>query len=211
MLARVDSIKVRQVEYKKPIAIIYNPNSGTQTNIRPFITNRLLKARVDFEFLETQKAFDTFLIPNTIDLTKYSAVIAVGGDGSFTEVVNGMLARKDGIKVPLGYIPNGSGGLAAIESGVYNLDMALDTIIKGTVTKFNVIECIADVDRSEVPDGIEGFFKRRFCNLMLTFSNLDIQVAQAAVPFKSCCGFGAYAVAFCKYLSCTTKKWMLKA
>ena len=47
--------------------------------------------------MPTQKAFDTFEFVNSIDLTKYSAILAVGGDGSIYEIVNGMLMRKDGL------------------------------------------------------------------------------------------------------------------
>ena len=39
----------------------------------------------------------------------YSAILVVGGDGSFHEVFNGMLMRKDRLRLPIGLIPNGSG------------------------------------------------------------------------------------------------------
>jgi diacylglycerol kinase family enzyme len=35
--------------------------------------------------------------------------VAVGGDGTYHEVVNGMLHREDKKKIPVGFIPNGSG------------------------------------------------------------------------------------------------------
>ena len=44
-----------------------------------------------------------------MDIDKYSAVYAVGGDGIIHEVVNGIMRRQDKKKIPLGFIPNGSG------------------------------------------------------------------------------------------------------
>ena len=44
-----------------------------------------------------------------MDIGKYSAVIAVGGDGIIHEVINGMMRREDRKKVPIGLVPNGSG------------------------------------------------------------------------------------------------------
>jgi diacylglycerol kinase family enzyme len=64
----------------------------------------------------TQKAGDSFEIPLTMNLGDFSAIISCGGDGTAHEVVNGMLAREDGVRVPLGVIPNGSGN--AFSSGL---------------------------------------------------------------------------------------------
>ena len=48
-----ESIKARRVSYKKPIAIIYNPNSGKKRQIRPKIEERLKSANIPFEMMPT--------------------------------------------------------------------------------------------------------------------------------------------------------------
>lgn len=53
----------RKILYDKPIAIIYNPNSGKKRNVRQIIAERLDLAGVPYEFLESKKAFDTWMIP----------------------------------------------------------------------------------------------------------------------------------------------------
>ena len=91
-----ESIKARRVSYKKPIAIIYNPNSGKKRLVEPKIEARLKAAKIPYEMILTQKAFDSFELANSIALNNYSAILVVGGDGTSYEVVNGMLMRDDG-------------------------------------------------------------------------------------------------------------------
>ena len=149
---------MHKVQYDKPIALIYNPNSGTKKNIRPVIAKRLTAEGIPHEFIPTAKQFDTYLIPNALDLSKYSALVAVGGDGSASEVFGGMLTNPSGLKLPCAYIPNGSGGMIGYDTGIYTVEDALDTIVARTATKMGAVECLADTeDASTLPGGLEGF------------------------------------------------------
>jgi diacylglycerol kinase family enzyme len=78
-----------------PILIIYNPASGKNLNLVPLIESRLNKENIPFELKKTEKRNDTYYFAKTLDLSKYSMLVAAGGDGSYHEVVNGMLARAD--------------------------------------------------------------------------------------------------------------------
>lgn len=44
--------------------------------------------------------------------------MACGGDGTLHEVVNGMMARKDGRRVPVAFVPNGSGNDLCMALGI---------------------------------------------------------------------------------------------
>ena len=48
-------------------------------------------------------------IIQTEDLNEYNVAVILGGDGAFSEAVNGMLTRTDGSKVALAHCPGGSG------------------------------------------------------------------------------------------------------
>ena len=52
-LDQIELIEPRKIIYSKPIAIIYNPNSGKKRNLRPLIIKRFKAALIPYEFLET--------------------------------------------------------------------------------------------------------------------------------------------------------------
>jgi len=54
---------------------------------------------------------------NSFDISAYDGICAIGGDGTMHEVVNGLLEREDGLKIPIGLIPGGTGC-----SFMYDLD-----------------------------------------------------------------------------------------
>lgn len=58
----------------------------------------------------------THLLP----LGGVDAIIVCGGDGSFFEALNGMLTRPDGLRVPLGILPGGSGNSLMVRYGMRN-------------------------------------------------------------------------------------------
>ena len=57
--------------------------------------------------MECELDLDPYRKALEIDLTQYSCLIAVGGDGTFNQMVNGMLLRPDKKRVPVGLIPTG--------------------------------------------------------------------------------------------------------
>jgi len=91
-----DKVITRKISFDLPILIIYNPVSGKAVNLIPVIEARLNKENIPFELLPTKKQHDTYHFSKDADYSKYSMIVAAGGDGSYHEVVNGMLARNDG-------------------------------------------------------------------------------------------------------------------
>jgi diacylglycerol kinase family enzyme len=76
----------------------------------------------------------------------------VGGDGTIHEMANGLLMRSDKKKIPLVFIPNGSGNDLC---GQFNLDHAedaLNDLIKGDVIKIDTIKALVDhEDEKDIP------------------------------------------------------------
>jgi len=93
-------------------------------------------------------------------MDKYSILVAVGGDGTFNQMVNGMLARPDGKQVPVAIIPVGTSNDAArslgLASGEIDITQALKTITHAETITMDTIRVLLDHDsESSLPEGEE--------------------------------------------------------
>ena len=80
-------------------------------------------------------------------------MVAVGGDGTLHEVINGMLQREDAQKIPISFIPNGSGNDLVGCLGIRNIEQALNWLVKGDVIKMDVNKVLLDYENEEdIPD-----------------------------------------------------------
>ena len=65
---------------------------------------------------------DAWKIAQTFKIEDHSALIAVGGDGTIHEVVNGMMFRSDKKRIPIAFIPNGSGNDTCKSIGLHSIE-----------------------------------------------------------------------------------------
>jgi len=81
-------------------------------------------------------------------MDNFSALIAVGGDGTFNQMVNGMLARPDKKRLPVGLIPTGKSNDMARSIGLQAgaIDLAIDYIVKGEVIAVDTTRVLLDHD-----------------------------------------------------------------
>jgi len=101
----------------KYICLIVNPvaGKGKPLKILPDIENVLKKNRLSYTVHYTRKNGDGIILAKTCKKDgKACLVIAVGGDGTLHEVVNGIYPSN----LPVGYIPAGSGNDYAREMGI---------------------------------------------------------------------------------------------
>jgi diacylglycerol kinase family enzyme len=78
--------------------------------------------------------------------------VAVGGDGTFNEMVNGMLARKDKKHLPVAFIPNGKANDICSIFSIDSIDRALDYIIKGQTIRMDLMKVLIDYNHeNEIP------------------------------------------------------------
>ena len=59
--------------------------------------------------LETEYAGHARNLARTVEFDGYDGFCAIGGDGTMHEVVNGMMNREDGHKLPIGLVTGGTG------------------------------------------------------------------------------------------------------
>ena len=195
-----DLIDIGQVNYDKKIALIYNPASGKKSDKREQITEALDKLGIQHEYLLTYKRWDAVNLCRELDLSKYSAIVAVGGDGTIHEVVNGIMTRKDGKKLPIGFLPNGTGNdmCGAIE--LDNVEQGLQYLAKGNTIQVDVLEATLDFEsaddvRKHARENPEFDISKslRYCviNTQMLISGLT---AKNAAPMKPYLGSLAYTI-----------------
>ena len=110
-----------------------NPHGGTKQGLQ-----LLKKVKPIFEasgtdlfIIETTFAGHAKDLANQLDLTEYDGFIGIGGDGTLHEIINGMLSRPDGKKIPIGIIPGGSGNSYMHDLKLTNPLKAAKAIIQG--------------------------------------------------------------------------------
>ena len=96
--------------------VILNPASGKKTAepMREAVNRRFKDSQIDFKIYETKKEDNIGDIVRTLLKDKFDLVVAAGGDGTVSAVINGVV----GTSIPLGIIPAGTGNLLAHELDV---------------------------------------------------------------------------------------------
>jgi len=130
------------------ILVIYNPiaGRGRVKKYWPKVQQALINAGVEFDVANTSAPLDAMNLAEKA-ATKYSTVVAVGGDGTVHEVVNGLLrASSEGETIALGVVPLGNGDDFAkmippqtkIGGKAFDWRIAIEKINKGQTKLFDV-------------------------------------------------------------------------
>ena len=159
---------------RKKILVIVNPKSG-QGNARKLVGEDclpLLRAAGAVVDVITTEAphHATRIIAHHKTLSAYDVILSAGGDGTFHELLAGLLGRDDWrdvvAKVCLLQVPCGSGNALAASSGHRTVSKAAHAAVRGTPAPLDIVSIIQPSTR-----------KRYVSFLSLTFgliANLDI-------------------------------------
>lgn len=101
----------KKIKIKTKWAVIINPNAGktSKKNHISKIEKLLNKYSFRFELFITENYQHALYLSKDLVISGYRKIIAVGGDGTINEVVNGIMNSKLNNEVVLGLIPSGSG------------------------------------------------------------------------------------------------------
>ncbi len=122
---------------KKHLVFIINPKSGVdrQKAIQHAIDTTLDFNQFTYEILHTEYAKHGIELAKQAASNGAFAVVAVGGDGSVNDVVNGLL----GTDTALAIIPKGSGNGMARTMGIpLKEEQAIKVINKGNITHMDI-------------------------------------------------------------------------
>ncbi len=131
----------------KKYYLLVNPAGGTKKGmeILEMVKPIFEKSEVHLDILQTEYAGHANELANTLDLSGYNGLCAIGGDGTLFEMVNGMLKRKDSQNLPLGLITGGTGNAFMHDLNCLDPIKASERIIKGNLRS-------VDIARVETPN-----------------------------------------------------------
>lgn len=148
---------------------VYNPiaGSGKSARFRAALEAGLQSAGAEYAFHETHSRREAIDI--TRKLTERQGgvidIVAMGGDGTLNEVLNGMC---DPAKVRLGIVPCGSGNDFADAAGIPATPQgALDLILRSEVRPTDYLECGGVRGINAIGTGIDVEILRRYNRMKL--------------------------------------------
>ena len=120
--------------------IVYNPKSGKQTfaGHLQYVVDRLSACGHDVTTRETAYPGQATEFARTACEEQYDRIIIVGGDGTFNECVNGMMAFER--RPVIGYIPAGTACDIGHTLGLSkDVTKAIDNILSNTAVQMDVV------------------------------------------------------------------------
>lgn len=121
-------------EPTQKLCVVFNPAAsfGRAKKFLPKIEAAFREKGIEIEILSTNYRNHAKEIVSGLDFSQYEGIVAVGGDGTLFEVVNGYFRNKSQNKIPLGVIPIGTGNAFSRDLGLRTNDYlkAIDIISK---------------------------------------------------------------------------------
>ena len=146
-----------------PNLLIFNPiaGNGRAQAHWPLVERALLEAGVHFDVVTTSAPLEARELAQQAP-QKYSQIIAVGGDGTIHEIVNGLMrASEEHETIPLGIVPLGNGDdfvkmippETPIGSRPFDWNTAVQKIARGQTKLFDVGRISGDRPRPGLGSG----------------------------------------------------------
>ena len=134
--------RLENIISSKKFIILVNPQGGTKQGLDLLEQVKPLFKEVDADLIirETEYAGHATENAREIDLEGFTGLCHIGGDGTFHEIINGLLTRSDGKQVPLGFIPGGTGNSFMHDMECLDPVEAARRIVSGGITPIDVAE-----------------------------------------------------------------------
>ena len=123
------------------IALIANSRSieVKNQNLSPDLEKKLLACNIRFDLFATQYHGHAFEMIRQISIGEYDAIVAMGGDGTNYQVLNGLLKyHGDRQLPPLGILPVGRGNSFARDLQIFSIEDGLAALGRQATRKVDV-------------------------------------------------------------------------
>ncbi|MCE5257457.1 MAG: diacylglycerol kinase family lipid kinase [Chloroflexi bacterium] len=105
-----------------------------------------------YDLVETSQPGEAIVIAQQAVAEGYDVLVAVGGDGTTHEIINGLMSSCDGKDCRLAIIPVGSGNdFAAVNNVPFDIEQACKVVIQGNAR-------LVDIGHLRIDDTIDRYF-----------------------------------------------------
>lgn len=122
------------------VYLIYNPFSGNRRglSILEKIKPIFEKGNLQLHIIETEYAGHGRVLAKTLPYEGYDGLCVIGGDGTMHEIINGMMKRDDGARLPIGLIAGGTGNSFMHDVDALDPEVAALRILTGRRRKVDI-------------------------------------------------------------------------
>jgi diacylglycerol kinase (ATP) len=122
--------------------MIVNPHAGKKQGL--IVAEKTLKEfrnhNIEVDLLVSKEHKNSITLASNLEINDYQGILAVGGDGTLFEVLNGLFKNRQNIKIPIGQIPVGTGNSFIKDLGLSNSEEAVNAIIAGKTRSIDLGE-----------------------------------------------------------------------
>jgi YegS/Rv2252/BmrU family lipid kinase len=128
------------------VFVVLNPHGGNGRGARAWAVVRSVfeENGVKFELLETERPRHATEALQRKNLDGFDAVVVVGGDGTISESLRGMMLREDKRVIPFGLVPGGTGNSVVVTMEATDPRRAALNIVRGFVRRIDVGKVVTD-------------------------------------------------------------------
>ena len=126
----------------RKVHIVVNPFAGKKKSreISRLISEELTQTKIENILYFTDYVNHAEEIVSGINFQRGDALMSVGGDGTLSEIITGLLAREDDFSkdIPISIVPSGSGNSQANDMEITDYLDAMQRLLNGKLRKIDV-------------------------------------------------------------------------
>jgi YegS/Rv2252/BmrU family lipid kinase len=122
------------------LCMIVNPRAGKKQGLAAADRGTVLLQQhsICVETLVSTHPGHTVQLARDLDLNDWDGVLAVGGDGTLFELINGLLESNERISIPIGQIPVGTGNSFIKDLGISTIEDSVEHIVQRNLCRVDL-------------------------------------------------------------------------
>ena len=124
------------------LIMIVNPNAGRKKGlpIAKSVQATLTAKGYEVKMLVSKGPGETYSLAQTVQEQEADGILAIGGDGTLFDVINGLIREGRPFSTPVIQIPVGTGNSFMKDLGIESVDSAVEAVLRGNTRLADLAE-----------------------------------------------------------------------